>query len=499
MNSPDSSHLRGVPALAAWVTALLLFLASLVWLVSSGMRAGNADFISGMNGQDGTASLGQNDPGAVLGNLRAQDAAPVPVLSPSSSSASSSVHKDAAESEYVLSAAGLQGFYRSSAPDDLWTLDYAEPQIIAQLIRRGPPFPRLVTENVTVTWELASAKERGHSPAPRGRMLSVEDSWFQASIPLPGRREMSDPYQVVILRAMDKDGTPLAESAAVLATAPGFGCAHCHDNAGEAILEAHDRHQGTRFLERYAGGEIVACRSCHDGLTSTDKGEKAGRGMSVSAALHGWHAPYLTDMGANACMTCHIALGRAEKAPDEQPRPLFARDFHTERGIDCTRCHGVMEDHALALLKAEREAGQMPAAAAMAAIKPRFMPVADMDGRLPWIQEPDCTSCHDFMARPDLRTASAFNRWTPAAEGVGGLYAERRDDMLMVRCTTCHGAPHAVYPARNPLTENLDNIPPIQYQHLAAPFGSRKNCAVCHGRAMEYSAHHPLVEDGTAN
>ena len=71
--------------------------------------------------------------------------------------------------------------------------------------------------------------------------------------------------------------------------------------------------------------------------------------------------------------------------------------------------------------------------------------------------------------------------------------------MLMVRCTTCHGAPHAVYPARNPLTENLDNIPPIQYQHLAAPFGSRKNCAVCHGRAMEYSAHHPLVEDGTAN
>ena len=112
MNSPDSSHLRGVPALAAWVTALLLFLASLVWLVSSGMRAGNADFISGMNGQDGTASLGQNDPGAVLGNLRAQDAAPVPVLSPSSSSASSSVHKDAAESEYVLSAAGLQGFTR---------------------------------------------------------------------------------------------------------------------------------------------------------------------------------------------------------------------------------------------------------------------------------------------------------------------------------------------------------------------------------------------------
>ena len=48
MNSPYSSHLRGVPALAAWVTALLLFLASLVWLVSSGMRAGNADFISGM-------------------------------------------------------------------------------------------------------------------------------------------------------------------------------------------------------------------------------------------------------------------------------------------------------------------------------------------------------------------------------------------------------------------------------------------------------------------
>ncbi len=528
--TPNTSHSCGTIALTAWIVALILFLICLAWAVSSGVNADEAArfFHPGMKVPESQTLplMGRADPGAVLDNLPARGTIPLPVqlsgTAPAGTTHGKSSWADTSPAasvpapEYVLSGAGLQGFYQNSAPDEVWTLDYSAPQLSAQLIRRGPPTPQLVTEGVTVTWELAPVKKQGKEQskgqkkggAHQGTMTPVEDSWFQASIPLSellasGREENPekgtfDPYPVLTLRAVGTDGKLLAESAAVLAIAPGFGCAHCHDNAGTAILEAHDRHQGTNFLAQHAKGEIIACRTCHDGLTITDGKERAGRGMSVSAAIHGWHAPYLTDMAANACMTCHIALGRSKNTPGEQPQALFARDFHVERGIDCARCHGVMEDHSLALLKAEKDAGQPLAAPAMAAITPRSMPVADMDGRLPWVQEPDCTSCHDFITRPDPRTASAFNKWTPADEGASGLYSERRDDMLMVRCIVCHGAPHAVYPAKNPLAENLDNIPPVQYQKLAAPLGSKGNCAICHGQPMDYSAHHPLVEQDTA-
>lgn len=150
-----------------------------------------------------------------------------------------------------------------------------------------------------------------------------------------------------------------------------------------------------------------------------------------------------------------------------------------------------MEDHSLALLKAEQEAGLPQAAKLMSGITAREVPLDKIKGRLPWVQEPDCTSCHNFSEKPNLLTASAFNKWTPRSEGLSGLFSRRRDDMLMVRCIVCHGAPHAVYPARNPLADNLDNLPPLQYQQQAATLGSYGNCALCHGQPMDFSAHHP--------
>lgn len=187
-------------------------------------------------------------------------------------------------------------------------------------------------------------------------------------------------------------------------------------------------------------------------------------------------------------------LGRTGDDPKDAPRRLFARDFHVDRGLSCVRCHGFMEDHSLALLKAEQEAGLPQAAKLMSGITAREVPLDKIKGRLPWVQEPDCTSCHNFSEKPNLLTASAFNKWTPRSEGLSGLFSRRRDDMLMVRCIVCHGAPHAVYPARNPLADNLDNLPPLQYQQQAATLGSYGNCALCHGQPMDFSAHHPLVQ-----
>lgn len=480
-HASSSSTSYGAWALAAWLAALALFLIWLGWVLFS------TSPIEGKAEKPPLPGVAQSDPGTVLDNLPAKGSLTTPNM------------PFTASQEYVLTGAGLQGFYQTSAPNDVWTLSYPEPQLNAQVIKRGPPVPEIVTQGVDVTWELGpQAGLTKDSTTRQRRMNAVEDSFFAASIPVSAVNAdgVLNPYPVITLRAKDeKTGKLLAESAAVLAVSPGFGCAQCHANAGTAILEVHDRHQSTRFMEQHAKGEVIACRSCHVGLKDGKAGEgKSGPELSVSAAIHGWHATYLADRGADACKTCHVDLGRTGDDPKDAPRRLFARDFHVDRGLSCVRCHGFMEDHSLALLKAEQEAGLPQAAKLMSGITAREVPLDKIKGRLPWVQEPDCTSCHNFSEKPNLLTASAFNKWTPRSEGLSGLFSRRRDDMLMVRCIVCHGAPHAVYPARNPLADNLDNLPPLQYQQQAATLGSYGNCALCHGQPMDFSAHHPLVQ-----
>lgn len=485
---PVASMSYGTRALLIWLGALVLFLICLGWVLFSGSASGgkSESKSSLIERQDIPGIEKQKASGMVLGGPPRGDM-PAPEIP----------HFDVSQ-EYVLVGAGLQGLYQSSAPDDVWTLSYPVPQFNVQLIKRGPPIPQIITKGVKVSWEL-SAGQTNDSTVRQGQMEAVQDSHFQASIPASAVRAdgILAPYRMIRLRAEDeKNGTLLVESAAVLAASPGFGCAHCHENAGTAILEVHDRRQGTRLKEQNTQGHVVACRSCHAGLTSGPTGEgqkQEGQGLSVSAAVHGWHAAYLTDRGADACMTCHVSQYRAEDDPKGVSRPMFARDFHVDRGLTCVRCHGFMEDHALALLKAEQEAGQAQAARGIASITAREISLDRIEARLPWVQEPDCASCHTFAEKPDLRTASAFNKWTARSDGLSGLFSTRKDDMGAVRCITCHGAPHAVYEARNPLARDLDNIPPLQYQEQAAALGAFGNCALCHGQSMEFSVHHPLV------
>lgn len=71
-------------------------------------------------------------------------------------------------------------------------------------------------------------------------------------------------------------------------------------------------------MEQHAKGEVIACRSCHVGLKGGKAGEgKSGPELSVSAAIHGWHATYLADRGADACKTCHVDLGRTGDDPKD--------------------------------------------------------------------------------------------------------------------------------------------------------------------------------------
>jgi hypothetical protein len=406
---------------------------------------------------------------------------------------------------YVLLAFGLQGFAEANK-NIAWTLEYPNPTLVAQLVKRGDT-PELVTDNVTLRWEMdpRTTSEAGRS-APRGGAMRLADDGlaFSAAVPVSDTQTdgLRNPYPFVRVTAHDADGNALAAGGAVLAVAPEFGCALCHADAEYAILKVHDRHQGTALETTARQGEAVKCRACHTGLAGDAAKPLPGAGMSVSAAIHGWHAAYMTNRGADACLSCHTGLGRtaqkdaatadAAQKSSGAPLPLLARDFHVTKGLTCVTCHGVLEDHALALLKAEEQAGQAVAAKAMAQLAPREVKsLSDIKPRLPWAQLPDCAACHDFSARPKPDDVSGFDKW---AENAAKRYSARTDDIAVMRCPTCHGAPHALYPAKNPLGKERDNLPPLQYQSLARTIGAAGNCALCHMQDMDESAHHPLVE-----
>lgn len=433
------------------------------------------------------------DPGCVMTALPQEGAIKVP--SPAFNE----------KSKYVLVGQGLQGLYQSSPSGMIWQIDEQEKLVEAQLILRGPT-PEVLSSGVKISWTLSEEANLDNGTvrfaSKSGEMQADETNGFfsaiiEADVHISAS-EYFNPYQVLTLKAQDAaSGLTLAESATVLAVSPGFGCAHCHADPGYGILALHDKRNGTEFQAEARSGSTVFCSSCHSGASFEDGEYQPGMMIGFSSAIHGWHAQYLTEREGDACLTCHIGLGSPKAADSAAPKAIFMRDMHNERGLSCVKCHGYMEDHAAALLRAEQEAGQELAARNLERVSPRAVEkIGDIKPRLPWIQEPDCTSCHDFDAKPSVAEASAFNAWTelPGNEDGLELFSRSMDYSGVMRCASCHGAPHAGYPASNPVAAGLDNIPPIQYQGAALVLGARGNCTLCHTIDMPMSIHHPIVE-----
>jgi hypothetical protein len=200
--------------------------------------------------------------------------------------------------------------------------------------------------------------------------------------------------------------------------------------------------------------------------------------LNFSAAIHGFHANYLSGMDHEACNMCHPA--------SEDGNTRCFRGRHSQVGVNCTECHGTLEDHALSLLAHQKE---IPAAERLSrGLEPVFAyEKADIIPRMPWLMEPDCRSCHTrFDIFEDGYPGTAFNRW---AAGFDALYRNRTDNQG-VMCIVCHGSTHAVYGATNPYGLHRDNQPPLQYQGLAGTIGTHENCQVCHTVKMEFNGHH---------
>ncbi|MDD2218503.1 MAG: cytochrome C, partial [Desulfoplanes sp.] len=423
--------------------------------------------------------------------------------------------------DYVLLAWNNLGMHCISDSDPFWILLPPANDLIAQLIKRGDG-PEIITSGVEITYAVESGFE---NPAGQVTFWDHAQSLFELEKPLPvnvgvsGNKVMGimkptpggeafeaslvpvvpypddgsfNPYPLFTVTAKDSaTGKVLATTRCVAPTSTEMGCKNCHGGtwrvAGVAgftgetsadVLAVHDRINKTTLLADARAGKPWLCQSCHRDPVLGAKGKEGV--ISFPAAIHGWHANYLTGRDENVCYRCHPAKNTGSTG--------CLRGVHTGVGLTCIKCHGTLEDHALSLLKYEKNRGIVSAEKLMQGLDSRVVASKEaINPRDAWVNEPDCLNCHVAFEKPVARDVSGFNTWTA---GVAELFRVRTDDMG-VRCEACHGSTHANYPATNIYGKNRDNIPPLQYQGNSLPIGSNRHCGVCHTQPMSDEGHHP--------
>jgi len=331
---------------------------------------------------------------------------------------------------------------------------FSWPGASSACIRRGET-PEIVTEGVELTYKVEPGFEYpsrhvkfwdyaqnffGHKLPPdngvtgsglKGKMkLAKENSEFAADripvVPYSDDKTFN-PYPLFTIEARDKNsGNFLVRTRVVAPVSTEMGCKNCHggkwrmegvagfsDETAGDILAVHDKISKTELLKIAKKGEPALCQSCHPDSIS---GTKAKPGLlNLSAAIHGFHANYLTNRDGDACNACHPS------SPGGHTQGL--RGIHNEIGLDCTSCHGNLEDHALSLLVAEEKAGKKSAKRLMKHLVPtRVDSTSLVKPRNPWINEPDCLNCHIDFEQPE--TDETFNLWTKSTDQ---LYRLRTD------------------------------------------------------------------------
>jgi len=351
--------------------------------------------------------------------------------------------------EYVVFGWSEHAMHAMSATYDGAVIAVPYVTIRAQVVRRGNP-PEIVTSGIRLEYNTVnntySYGKRSYAQfwdnseqlfgtvlAPdtglnfvdpgvhnglTGSML-LKGNIFQADgIPLTPVDDTDtwSPYQQVeIVVYEDPNSIELARTKIVTGVSDEMNCAKCHGQ-GEvpSVLEAHDAAEGTTL----ASGGPVLCASCH-GSSALGQNDAGSSGRYLSEAVHAFHAMNQTASAAS-CTDCHPGANTT----------LNRSTAHTATDGNCQDCHGTM--------------GTLAA-------------TVTSGGRIPWLSEPSCISCHTFVAGVDIGT----NLYSAAA-GHGGL-----------ACASCHGTGHAQIPT----SETGDEYQSVQYQNKAVTIGS---CRVCH-------------------
>lgn len=397
-------------------------------------------------------------------------------------------------SEYVVLCWNDTGMSTLADADGSWRMLSPGNTLWAQVIRRGNP-PQLVTDGVDVTYRIDPAMDTA-DPGLAGEFVADADkkAFVAKSIPVtPYRADGKfNPYPMFDIEVHGASGTLLSGTKAAVPVSTEMGCKNCHGGewshgvagvsteTADAILATHDQLSGTHLLSEAKAGKPSECQDCHADPASGAEGDP--RRLNLSAAIHGFHANYMSNLGAEACAKCHPA------DPDGATRCF--RGLHSV-SVACIDCHGTMSDHALSLLKAEQSAGKPGAEHLMRNLEPVLVDSVELvRERTPWVNEPDCLNCHvDY----ELSSFESFNHWT---SGFDSLFRQRVD-WNGVMCAACHGSPHAIRPTENAYGEAVDNYQSLQYLGRTGTIGGRpatvdgaRSCTTCHTVEPAVGMHH---------
>jgi len=254
------------------------------------------------------------------------------------------------------------------------------------------------------------------------------------------------PYQMIEVTVKDSTTKAvLAQTRTTIPTSDEINCGKCHPKTTSSdptvvfqdILAKHDATQGTSlYNDAVVNKKPVLCASCH-GSPALNMPTKLPAHTYLSQAIHGFHADPKKVPNTPSCYDCHPgSVTQCNRST-----------HHTAADGDCTHCHG-----SLATVASSIATG----------------------GRVPWVSEPKCATCHAGVAQVDTGTTLYRN----SDIGHGNIF-----------CAACHGSPHAMTPSG----QITDNYQSIQYQGKAMAMG---DCRVCHntsrggGSASEFSKEH---------
>jgi hypothetical protein len=313
----------------------------------------------------------------------------------------------------------------------------------AQLVRRGDAthLPVLDTTGVTISysipgntysvgktdfWTYAYALFGVTLPADvgltgkglTGSLDRVPPRFRAEGIPLTpfpdATPTVESPYQQALVIARDGGGAELARSTPVVPVSTELSCVSsgCHSSETQ-ILQEHETVAGFSPT-----ATPILCASCHaDPVLGTTGRTDA---FYFSFRMHDAHKFMDQQLtGATLCYKCHP--GQVARCL----RGVMANRF----GLVCQDCHGGMATMASSI----------------------------ETGRVPWVQEPACRTCH----------TSRFG------EPIGQLYRHSTGHGGLM-CEACHNSTHSEWAS----FLAADNANVIALQGTAAPLG---DCTVCHG------------------
>ncbi len=360
--------------------------------------------------------------------------------------------------------------------------------------------------------------------------------WFSATgIPLTNidDRGNINCFPMMRITAQDKNtGFPAASLDIVLPASSEMNCVSCHETADfvpsnpgsasdasppprlttlqptdfsynadpnirfrENILILHDAfNPGLNLFARYKAGQPTLCAQCHYSkaldLAGNNRptGDQVGH-LFLSRAMHKHHGTKWPMMdgtysvpipltGVQQCYYCH---------PGNDTQCL--RSVMAVKGMQCQNCHGEL----LQVAGFTPQLGQdgfvdpyLPDVADQAALRVNLTTTGAQ--RLPWVDMPKCQSCHSGDALNHLGQniigTLAYDPQDPAATPLIATnlrFAENADTVFRfsqthggVACESCHGSPHAEWPAHINTNDNKTAV------EIQGHTGEISECSACH-------------------